>query len=174
MERRAAWARSRSSASSASVTRTPIVRVRRSDSPSRGLAMLSLTRLGPYRFGRDPSQQQAGQVAIGELITEARNHSQREGAIRPFVLKLVAGVAPGQRAQRHRAAHEAQIGVRFAGPDQLVYLIGNGEAPPPAGGVSRSAWMGPPRSAKASPIGIKPSRLDCMAHSLTPPEQDQT
>ena len=53
MERRAAWARSRSSASSAAVTRTPIVRVRRSDSPSRGLAMLSLTRLGPYRFGRD-------------------------------------------------------------------------------------------------------------------------
>ena len=33
---------SRSSVSSASVTRTPIVRVRRSDSPSLGLAMLSL------------------------------------------------------------------------------------------------------------------------------------
>ena len=42
MESRAACARSRSSASSASVTRTPIVRARRSDSPSRGLAMLSL------------------------------------------------------------------------------------------------------------------------------------
>ena len=45
MESRAAWARSRSSAASASVTRTPTVRPRRSSSPSRGLAMVSLPAL---------------------------------------------------------------------------------------------------------------------------------
>ncbi len=42
----------------------------------------------------------------------------------------VAGVAAGQAAQRHQARHETEIRVRFAGPDQLVYLIGEGEAPP--------------------------------------------
>ena len=42
MESRAACARSRSSAASAAVTRTPTVRARRSCSSSRGLAMLSL------------------------------------------------------------------------------------------------------------------------------------
>ena len=30
-------------------------------------------------------------------------------------------------AQRHRAAHETEIGVRFAGRDKLVYLVGLGE-----------------------------------------------
>ena len=42
MESRAASARSRSSAASAAVTRTPTVCARRSSSSSRGLAMLSL------------------------------------------------------------------------------------------------------------------------------------
>ena len=35
------------------------------------------------------------------------------------------------RGSEHSAIvrpHEAQIGVRFAGPDKLVHLIGNGEA----------------------------------------------
>ena len=39
----------------------------------------------------------------------------------------VAGVGAGQRAQRHHSRHEAQIGVRFAGRDKLVHLIGLGE-----------------------------------------------
>ena len=73
------------------------------------------------------ASKQAGQVAIGELITEACDHSQREGAIRPFVLKLVAGVAAGQAAQRHRPRHETKIGVRFAGPDKLIHLVEAGE-----------------------------------------------
>ena len=46
-----------------------------------------------------------------------------------LVLFPVAGVAPGQRAQRHRSRHEAQGGIRFAGADKLVHLIEAGESP---------------------------------------------
>ena len=42
-------------------------------------------------------------------------------------------VGPKGGAERHRASHETEIGVRFAGPNQLVHLIGNGEAPPRLG-----------------------------------------
>ena len=86
-----------------------------------------LAALGPYRFGRDPSQQQTGQVAEGELVAATGDHVELVRPVDALVLFPVAGVAPGQRAQRHRAAHEAQIGVRFAGRDKLVHLIGHGE-----------------------------------------------
>ena len=70
----------------------------------------------------------------------------------------VAGVGAGQGAQRHRAAHEAKIGVRFAGLRQLVHLIEAGESP--LRRVRRaSAWTGPGRSAKAEAMGTKPFRL---------------
>ena len=45
----------------------------------------------------------------------------------------VAGVGAGQAAQHHHPRHEAEIGVRFAGSDKLVHLIGNGEASPRLG-----------------------------------------
>ena len=48
-------------------------------------------------------------------------------------LSPVAGIGAGQGTQRHRSRHEAEIGVRFAGRDKLVYLIGLGEAPPRLG-----------------------------------------
>ncbi len=59
------------------------------------------------------------------------------GTVDALVLVAVAGVSAGQGAQRHRPRHEAEIGVRFAGPDKLVHLVGLGEvvargAPPPA------------------------------------------
>ena len=37
------------------------------------------------------------------------------------------GLVRGKRAERHHSRHEAQIGVRFAGRDKLVHLIGLGE-----------------------------------------------
>ena len=67
---------------------------------------------------------------MGELVIPGDRHDELEGAVDAFVLKPVAGVAPGQRAERHRPRHETEIGVRFAGADKLVYLIGEGEAPP--------------------------------------------
>ena len=39
----------------------------------------------------------------------------------------VTGVGAGQAAQRQQARHEAQIGAREAGPNQLVHLIEAGE-----------------------------------------------
>ena len=49
------------------------------------------------------------------------------GAIDTLVLMPVAGIGAGQGAQHHHPGHEAQIGVRFTGPDKLVHLIGAGE-----------------------------------------------
>ena len=44
-----------------------------------------------------------------------------------LVFFVVAGVGAGQAAQCHHPRHEAEIGVRFAGRDELVYLVGLGE-----------------------------------------------
>ena len=52
------------------------------------------------------------------------------GPLQRTYAKPVAGVGAGQAAQRQQPRHETEIGVRFAGPDQLVDLIGEGEAPP--------------------------------------------
>ena len=52
-----------------------------------------------------------------------------ERLISLLVLKAIAGVGAGQGAQRQQPRHEAEIGVRFAGRDQLVHLIGLGETP---------------------------------------------
>ena len=55
------------------------------------------------------------------------DHVERIGAVDALVLFPVAGVGAGQAAQHHQPRHEAWIGVRFAGDDKLVYLIGAGE-----------------------------------------------
>ena len=83
--------------------------------------------LGPHRFGADPSEDQARQVSEGEFVATRHRYVEGKWPVGALVLKPVAGVAPGQRAQRHRSRHETPVGVRFAGPDQLVHLIGKGE-----------------------------------------------
>ena len=79
----------------------------------------------------------AAEVANGYLAARAP-FSGGKGSLLPavvdaLVLKAVAWVAARQAAQRHRPRHEPQIGVRFAGPDQLVHLIGLGEVVPRLG-----------------------------------------
>ena len=54
--------------------------------------------------------------------------------------------------------HETEIGVRFAGPDKLVHLIGAGVKWRCVGGEGMSAWTGPGRSAKASATGTNSTR----------------
>ena len=79
------------------------------------------------RFGRDPRHQQAGQAAKGQFVSAARDYVKRVGSVGPFVLKPGAGVAAGQTAQGHHPRLKTEIGVRFAGRDKLVHLIGLGE-----------------------------------------------
>ena len=88
------------------------------------------TALGPYGFGTEPREDQARQVAEGELMESCRTHHQGVRAVATDIPMLVAGVGARQGAERHHSRHEPQIGVRFAGRDKLVYLIGNGEASP--------------------------------------------
>ena len=68
-----------------------------------------------------------GKIAKGQFVAWTRLHVERVGAIDALVLFTVAGIGAGQRAQRQQPRHEAQIGVRFAGRDKLVHLIGLGE-----------------------------------------------
>ena len=56
-----------------------------------------------------------------------------ERAVDALVLEPVSGVAAGQGAERHRSRHEAPVGVRFAGVDKQVHLIGLGERVPRLG-----------------------------------------
>ena len=79
-----------------------------------------------------------------------------------------------QAAQRHHARHETAIWGRFAGPDKLVYLIGNGEAPP------RRWWGFTERLDRTGQIGddftdgnqlvsfVSPSVLSCLFKALAP------
>ncbi len=43
------------------------------------------------------------------------------------------GRGAGQRAQRQQPRRETELGVRFAGPDKLIHLIGLGEVVPHLG-----------------------------------------
>ena len=83
--------------------------------------------MGPHRLGAKPSDQEAGKVAEGELVVSSRHYDQLVRAIGAFVLMPVSGIGAGQGAERQQPRHEAEIGVRFAGPDKLVHLIGLGE-----------------------------------------------
>ena len=55
----------------------------------------------------------------------------------------VAGIGAGQAAQHHHPRHEAEIGVRFAGRDKLVHLIGWVKWCNAWGEASRIAATGP-------------------------------
>ena len=92
-----------------------------------------LAALGADRLGGDPGQQQAGEIAEGQPGFPHGSHDQGVGAVDPLVLQPAAEVGAGQGAERHQPRHEAKIGVRFAGPDQLVHLIEAGEVAPRLG-----------------------------------------
>ena len=114
---------------------------------------------GLHSFGAEPRQEQARQIAERELVVPTGNHDELVRAVNALVLVAVAGVAPGQRAQRHRAAHETEIGVRFAGRDKLVHLVGLGEVVACLGrGVAdrldRAAQIGQSRISEISVVSI--------------------
>ena len=83
--------------------------------------------------GTNPGQQEPGKISEGKFVTWTRLHIEREGAVGALVLFPVAGVAPGQRAERHHSRHEAEIGVCFVGRNKLVHLVGLGEVVPRGG-----------------------------------------
>ena len=87
----------------------------------------------PNDFGTHPGQQQTRQVAVGELVATDRVHVERVRAVDALVLFAVAGIGAGQGAQRHHSRHEPKIGVRFAGRNKLVHLVGLGEVVPSLG-----------------------------------------
>ena len=79
---------------------------------------------------------------------------ERVGAVGALVLEAVAGVGAGQGAQHQHPRHEAEIGVRFAGRNKQVHLIGLGEVVPRLGrGLEGFHSAARTRSARASPIG---------------------
>ena len=84
-------------------------------------------------------------------------HDQGVGAVDPLVLQPAARVGAGQGTQCHQPRHEAEIGVRFAGPDQLVHLIEAGEVAPRLGEDARSAFTSPSRAGKSPPAVAKPA-----------------
>ena len=82
--------------------------------------------MGSHRFSAHPGQQQAGQASVGELVVAYSGHNELVRPVDAPVFFPVAGVG-AWHLPHHQPRHEAQIGVRFAGPDKLVYLIESGE-----------------------------------------------
>ena len=87
------------------------------------------------------------------------------GPLRRTYSFRLPGLVRGRLRSAMSRAIKASFGVRFAGTDKLVHLIEAGVVALCWAREGMSAWTGPGRSAKASPIGIKPSCLDCMAYS---------
>ena len=114
-----------------------------------------------------------GRLPKGSLLSGSRRIIPSVyGPLTRLVLKPVAGVGAGQGAQRHHPRHEAQIGVRFAGLDKLVHLIGLGEVVQRLGrGFADCSFTGPSRPAMTSPMGTSPSRLRAMPYSPMFPGQ---
>ena len=79
-----------------------------------------LALLRPHRFGAHPGHQAgAAMLPNGSLLIEVpADITKVYGPLRRMYCALVAGVAAGQAAQRHHPRHEAEISVRFAGPNQ--------------------------------------------------------
>ena len=99
-----------------------------------------------------------GRLPKGELVIPGDRHDELVGAVDALVLVPVPGIRAGQAAQHHHSRHESEVGVRFAGRNKLVHLIGLGEVP-----LRRLVKVGAPgpdrgRPAKASPMGTNPSR----------------
>ena len=81
-----------------------------------------------------------GQVAEGEFVATASGHIERIRAVGALIPNPVAGVGAGQAAQRHHPRHETEIGVRFAGRNKQVHLIGLGEVVPRLGRGFADRW----------------------------------
>ena len=52
--------------------------------------------LGPHGFGADPGQQQAGQVAEGELVAATGDHVEREGPLTRLYWCRLPGLERGR------------------------------------------------------------------------------
>ncbi len=76
-----------------------------------------------------------------------RTYRPHKGPLTRLYWRRLPGLLARQRAQHHQPRHETPIGVRFAGRDKLVYLIGNGEASP------RRWWGFAERLHRAGQIG---------------------
>ena len=95
-----------------------------------GAAEYQLAALRPHRLRADPRQQQTRQRAEGQPLSAAGRHVEHIRAITPDVFFPVAWVGARQGAQRHQPRHEPEIGLRFAGLDELRHLAQRGEVVP--------------------------------------------
>ena len=86
----------------------------------------------------------------------AGDHVKREGAVLSLVLKAVAGVGAGQAAQHQQPRHETEIGVRFAGRNKQVHLIGLGEVVACLGRKLEGFVLRPRRAGEDFPDGNHP------------------
>ena len=127
------------------------------------------TALGAYRFGAYPGQQEAGKIAKREFVEPSCTHDQSIGAISAYILFPVAGISAGQAAQRQQPCHEAQIGVRFTGPNKLVHLVGLGEVVPRLGRGFAERLHRPAAPSEGFPNRNQPVSLTRhVLHSLMP------
>ena len=67
------------------------------------------------------------EVAVGQFVVNTGGYGERERPIAPDILKPIAAVGARQRTDREHPRHEAQVGVRFTGRDELRHLVELGE-----------------------------------------------
>ena len=119
---------------------------------------------------RNPSQQQAGNVTEGEFVDRLPAlTTEFVRAVDALVLDPVAGVGAGQATQRHQPRHEAHVGVRFAGRNKLVHLVGLGEVVPRLGRGGVDRLHRPIQATGGFTGGTNPFRLRAMACILSCP-----
>ena len=87
----------------------------------------------PHRLSCDVGQEQAGNVAVGQLRRTRATHDERVRTVAANVLRSVAGVGARQAAQREQPRDVAELRIGFAHADELRHLIETSEVTPRPG-----------------------------------------
>ena len=90
-------------------------------------AEVELTAPGPHGFGANPGEEQTGQRAVGQLVSDSGDHPERVRPVAPDELFPVPWIGARQATQREQTRHEPDIGLRLARADELRHLVEAGE-----------------------------------------------
>ena len=82
---------------------------------------------GPHGFGAHPGEEQTGQRAVGQLVSDSGDHPERVRPVAPDELFPVPWIGARQAAQREQTRQEPDISLHLARADELRHLVEAGE-----------------------------------------------
>ena len=112
-----------------------------------GPAEHELAAPSPHGFRAHPGQEQTGQRAVGQLVSDSGDHPERVRPVAPDELFPLPWIGARQAAQREQTRHEPDISLCLARADELRHLVEAGEVVP-------RLWRGRRQSATVGQLDI--------------------